>query len=228
MNPNVILGITGGSGAVYAVRLVNVLLASGCDVHLTISRAGVDVLRQELGIAFDVDRFQPGIMTLEGTELGAEASQRSVWKDTPGGQPSERIVRPKGREPGNVHYHRYDDYMAPIASGTFRNAGMVICPCSGATVSAVAHGSSQHLIHRAADVQLKEQRKLIIVPREAPMSTIQLRNMCLCSEAGAIVLPASPGWYLGVRSVMDLVDFIVSRICDQLGVDNNLIERWGE
>ena len=228
MNPNVILGITGGSGAVYAVRLMHVLLASGCDVHLTISRSGVDVLQQELGLAVDLDRFQSGMLTLEATSFAAEENRRSLWEDQAAGCPSRRIVRPKGRETGTVHYHRYDDYMAPIASGTFHNAGMVICPCSGATVSAVAHGASQHLIHRAADVQLKEQRKLVIVPREAPMSTIQLRNMCLCSEAGAIVLPASPGWYHGVQSVMDLVDFIVSRICDQLGVENNLINRWGE
>ncbi len=228
MNPNVILGITGGSGAVYAVRLMHVLLASGCDVHLTISRSGVDVLQQELGLAVDLDHFQADILTLEATSFAAEDNRRGVWEDQAAGRPSGRIVRPQDRETGTVHYHRYDDYMAPIASGTFRNAGMVICPCSGATVSAVAHGASRHLIHRAADVQLKEQRKLVIVPRETPMSTIQLRNMCLCSEAGAIVLPASPGWYHGVQSVMDLVDFIVSRICDQLGVENNLINRWGE
>lgn len=192
MNSNVILGITGGSGAVYAVRLMDVLLASGYDVHLTISRSGADVLRQELGLAVDADHFQPEVMTLQGTPLATEDARRDAWKESPGGQASEHIVRPKGHEPGIVHYHRYDDYMAPIASGTFRNAGMVICPCSGATVSAVAHGSSRHLIHRAADVQLKERRKLILVPREAPMSTIQLRNMCLCSEAGAIVLPEAP------------------------------------
>lgn len=228
MNPNVILGITGGSGAVYTVRLMNVLLASGYEVHTTISRSGYEVLKQELGIDVDLDDFQPGLMTLAGTPFETEDRQRSVWEGKPGGAASQRVVRLEGRAAGSVHYYRYDDYMAPIASGTFRNAGMVICPCSGATVSAVAHASSQNLVHRAADVQLKEKRKLIVVPREAPMSTIQLRNMVLCAEAGAVVLPASPGWYHGVTSVMDLVDFVVSRICDQLGVDNHLINRWGE
>ncbi len=228
MNPNVILGITGGSGAVYTVRLLNVLLASGYEVHTSISRSGYEVLKQELGIDVDLENFQPEQLTLEGTPFEAEDRRRSVWEDRPGGSPSQRVVRPERRSAGSVHYYHYNDYMAPIASGTFRNEGMVICPCSGATVSAVAHASSQNLVHRAADVQLKEKRKLIVVPREAPMSSIQLRNMLLCAEAGAVVLPASPGWYHGVASIMDLVDFVVSRICDQLGVDNNLIHRWGE
>lgn len=118
--------------------------------------------------------------------------------------------------------------MAPIASGSFLTAGMVVCPCSGSTLGAIVHGTGENLIHRAAQVHLKERRKLIVVPRETPLSTIQLDNMARASQAGAVVLPAMPGFYHGVKSIRDLVDFVVARICDQLGVDNALIERWGE
>ena len=117
--------------------------------------------------------------------------------------------------------------MAPIASGSFLTKGMVVCPCSGSTMSAVVHGSSNNLVQRAADVHLKERRRLVLVPRETPLSTIQLRNMLRASEAGAVVLPAMPGWYHGVRSLSDLVDFVVSRILDQLDVENTLVKRWG-
>jgi 4-hydroxy-3-polyprenylbenzoate decarboxylase len=117
--------------------------------------------------------------------------------------------------------------MAPIASGSALSSGMVVCPCSGGTLSAVAHGASTNLIQRAADVHLKERRKLILVPRETPLSLIQLDNMKRVCEAGAIVLPASPGWYHGVRTVRDLVDFIVARILDHLEVAHHLSRRWG-
>jgi 4-hydroxy-3-polyprenylbenzoate decarboxylase len=130
-------------------------------------------------------------------------------------------------EPGKIIYHHYQDMMAPIASGSFPTHGMVICPCSGSTLGAVVHGLGDNLIHRAAQVHLKERRKLIVVPRETPLSTIQLDNMKRISEAGAIVLPAMPGFYHGVKSVRDLVDFVVARICDQLEVANALIHRWG-
>jgi len=104
---------------------------------------------------------------------------------------------------------------------------MVICPCSGGTLGAVVHGTSDNLIHRAADVHLKEHRKLILVPRETPLSLVQLDNLKRAAEAGAIVLPAMPGFYHGVQSIRDLVDFVVGRICDQLGIVNSLIRRWG-
>jgi 4-hydroxy-3-polyprenylbenzoate decarboxylase len=136
--------------------------------------------------------------------------------------------RQDGNEKGAVHYHHYRDLMASIASGSSRGAGMVICPCSGGTLSAVAHGTSENLIHRAADVHLKEQRKLILVPRETPLSLVQLDNMRRCVEAGAMVLPAMPGFYHGVRSLADVVDFVVARILDQLGVEHSLMRRWGE
>ena len=105
---------------------------------------------------------------------------------------------------------------------------MVVCPCSGGTLSAIAHGASGNLIHRAADVHLKERRRLILVPRETPLSLVQLDNMRRCAEAGAVVLPAMPGFYHGVHTIRDLVDFVVARICDQLDIEQSLIGRWGE
>jgi 4-hydroxy-3-polyprenylbenzoate decarboxylase len=126
-----------------------------------------------------------------------------------------------------LHYHRHDDFFAPIASGSHLTAGMVICPCSGSTLSAVAHGSGNNLIHRAADVHLKEHRRLIVVPRETPLSLVQIDNMKRVCELGGVVLPAMPGWYHGVESLDDLVDFVVARILDQLGVEHSLMQRWG-
>ena len=125
-------------------------------------------------------------------------------------------------------YHHHRDLMAPIASGSFLTDGMVICPCSGGTLSAVVHGASTGLIHRAADVHLKERRKLILVPRETPLSLVQLDNMRRAAEVGAIVLPALPGFYHGPVSIDDLVDFVVARICDQLGIKHALMRRWGQ
>ena len=124
-------------------------------------------------------------------------------------------------------YHHYENYFAPIASGSFLTGGMVICPCSGATLSAVVHGASTNLIQRAADVQLKERRPLILVPRETPLSVVQLDNMRRAAEVGCVVLPAMPGWYHGVTRLEDLVDFVVARILDQLGVAHTLMKRWG-
>ena len=130
-------------------------------------------------------------------------------------------------ELGEVHYYHYRDQMAPAASGSFLTDGMVICPCSSGTLSAIVHGTSANLIHRAADVHMKEGRKLILVPREMPLSLPQLDNLKRAAEAGAIILPAMPGFYHGVKSIRDLVDFVVARICDQLGMPNTLIKRWG-
>ena len=129
---------------------------------------------------------------------------------------------------GTLIYHHHKNLMAPIASGSFLTAAMVICPCSGSTLSAVAHSMGENLIHRAAEVHLKERRKLVVVPRETPLSLPQLKNMQAIHEAGAVVLPAAPGFYHGAASVGDLVDFVVARVCDQLGVGNSLIRRWGE
>ena len=208
MNLPICIGITGASGAVYAMRLLEVLRASGRDVHLSISPSGRDVLRQELRIEIDLDHFDATTVPFR-SELTAEGS-----------------LRPQSGQ-GELHYYHYQDFMSPMASGSFLTAGMVVCPCSGTTLSAVAAGAAGNLIQRAAEVHLKERRKLILVPRETPLSLAHIDNMRRVSEAGAIVLPASPGWYHGVTSVNDLVDFVVARICDQLGVEHTLTKRWG-
>jgi 4-hydroxy-3-polyprenylbenzoate decarboxylase len=128
---------------------------------------------------------------------------------------------------GQVCYCHYRDMFSPIASGSFLTVGMVVCPCSGSSLAAMAGGIGSNLIHRAAEVHLKERRKLILVPRETPLSLVQIENMRRVSEAGAVVLPASPGFYQGAEAIADLVNFVVARICDQLGVENELIRRWG-
>jgi 4-hydroxy-3-polyprenylbenzoate decarboxylase len=129
---------------------------------------------------------------------------------------------------GQVRYHHYTDFRAGIASGSFLTAGMVICPCSMGTIAAIAHGLGQNLIHRAADVHLKERRRLVLVPRETPLHLVQLRNLTVCAEAGAVVLPAMPAFYTRPQSLGDAVDFIVGRVCDQIGVEHRLLRRWGE
>jgi 4-hydroxy-3-polyprenylbenzoate decarboxylase len=198
MKHPICLGITGASGAAYAVRLMEVLRVTGHSVHLSISPSGRDILREELGLAIDLDNFQ-----LEQLISGDDAR-------------------------GKVTYYHWQDYSAPMASGSSLTAGMVICPCSGGTLSAVAAGASGNLIQRAAEVHLKERRKLVLVPRETPLSLAHIENMRQVTLAGAVVLPASPGWYHGVRGVNDLVDFVVARICDQLGVEHTLTKRWGD
>jgi flavin prenyltransferase len=131
-------------------------------------------------------------------------------------------------EQGLLTIHHYQDYFTPIASGSFLTAGMVICPCSGSTLSGIAHAASQNLIQRAAEVHLKEHRKLIVVPRETPLSVLQLENMHRLAQAGAVVLPAAPGWYHGATRLSDLVDFVVCRILDQLDIANHAMQRWGD
>ena len=127
----------------------------------------------------------------------------------------------------DVTYHHYKDFMTPIASGSFKTRGMVICPCSGGTLSGIASAASRNLIQRAADVHLKERRPLILVPRETPLSLIQINNLKIACEAGATILPASPGFYQSTKTVQDLVDFVVNRIVDHVGVDVDLVKRWG-
>ncbi len=194
-----VLAITGASGAPYALRLLEILLRAGRTVRLSISPAGAEVLRTETGRNVDLAAFRLADLLPGAAEL-----------------------------PGVVHHDHYQNLYAPIASGSSLTAGMVICPCSGGTISAIAHGASQNLIHRAADVHLKERRKLILVPRETPLSIVQLDNYKRCAEAGAVVLPAMPGFYHGASRVEDLVDFVVARICDQLEVSHQLVKRWGE
>ena len=214
-----ILGITGASGAIYSVRLLEVLLRTGCEVHLSISESGRAVLKQELDIEVDLKKFDPLSLV---TPLHAEGLEGKLLQDV-----CRSLPEVLSNAAGRLHYHHSQDFMAPIASGSFLSGGMVICPCSGTTLSAIAHAAASNLIQRAAEVQLKERRKLIVVPRETPLSSLQLENMHRLSQAGVVVLPASPGWYHGVRSLADLVDFVVARICDQLEVEHKMIRRWG-
>ncbi len=195
--PPVVLAITGASGVVYGTRLLEILLRSNVDVHLTISDSGRVVIKHELGLDFDLQDF-------------------SLHQLIPGAE-----------ESASVTYHHYRDFMTPIASGSFVTRGMVVCPCSGGTMSGIATAASRNLIQRAADVHLKERRPLVLVPREAPLSLIQIDNMRTTCAAGATILPASPGFYHGTESVGDLVDFIVARILDHLDIEHQLIRRWG-
>lgn len=129
---------------------------------------------------------------------------------------------------GRVVYHHHADFSAGIASGSFLTGGMVVSPCSMSTLGAIAHGITTNLVTRAADVHLKERRKLILVPRETPLSLIHIENMATVTRAGAMVLPAMPGWYHRPQTLDDLIRFVVARVCDQLGVPNALMDRWGE
>jgi 4-hydroxy-3-polyprenylbenzoate decarboxylase len=180
---------------------LEVLIRAGRTIHLVLSPAAVQVIYQEIDRLVDLEHFRL-------TDLLGPVADKAAK--------------------GQVLYHDYRNFMAGIASGSFMTAGMVICPCSSGTAAAIAHGLSQNLIHRAADVHLKEKRKLVIVPREAPLSVVQLRNLTICAEVGAVVLPASPGFYTKPKSLEDAIDFIVGRICDQLGVEHDLFKRWGE
>lgn len=192
------VAITGASGVVYGQRLIEVLLNANVDVHLTISDSAKVVAKHEIGLDIDLKNFKIN----------------QLLPDYQGDR--------------DVTYHYYKDFMTPIASGSFKTRGMVICPCSGGTLSGIASAASRNLIQRAADVHLKERRPLILVPREAPLSLIQINNLKTACEAGATILPASPGFYQSTKTVQDLVDFVVNRIVDHVGVDVDLVKRWGE
>ena len=198
MSHPIIVGITGASGAIYAIRLLEALRDAGRDVHLSISPSGRDVIRHELNLDIDLNNFDAARLRLRKESANAA-----------------------------LHYFHHQDFMAPMASGSFLSDGMAICPCSGSTLSSVAAGSATNLIQRAAEVQLKERRKLVLVPREAPLSLAHIDNMRRVTEAGGVILPASPGFYHGEQSVDELVNFVVARICDQLGVEHSLTKRWG-
>jgi 4-hydroxy-3-polyprenylbenzoate decarboxylase len=191
--PPIVFGITGASGAPYAVRLLQALTAAHRPVSLIVSKYGMRLLATEAGIeSMDALRDTVGI--------DAWASYVEVFSN--------------------------DDRGAAPASGSAKTAGMVVCPCSMGTLSAIAAGASRSLIERAADVTLKEQRKLILVPRETPLSAIHLGNMLRLARARAVVMPAAPGFYHKPKVISDLVDFIVARILDQLGVEQSIVARW--
>jgi 4-hydroxy-3-polyprenylbenzoate decarboxylase len=198
---DLVLALTGASGAPYGARLLQVLLQTERTIHLVLSPSAVQVIERELDRRVRLDRFV--LADLLGERVGEVEERR-------------------------VRYHHFMDFQAGIASGSFLTGGMIVCPCSMGTAAAIAHGLSQNLIHRAADVHLKERRPLILVPRETPMHAIQLRNLTACAEAGAVILPAMPAFYTRPQTLQDAVDFIVGRICDQLGIAHQLLPRWSE
>lgn len=196
----VTLALSGASGMAYGLRLLECLLAADVRVYLLVSQAAQIVAKQELGVTLPARACDLEKQLSES--LDARDGQLSVF----------------GRE----------DWNAPVASGSNPADAMVVCPCSMGTLAAIAHGTSDNLIERAADVMLKEQRKLILVPREAPFSTLHLENMLALSRMNAVILPANPGFYHRPQSVEAIVDFIVARILDQLGIRHALMTRWGE
>ena len=193
------LAMTGASGAQYGLRLLECLLHSQQTVYLMLSKPAQVVISMETD--FKLPGRRAAIQRFLIDHYGCATTQLQVF----------------GQE----------EWTAPIASGSAAAQAMVVCPCTTGTLAAIAHGSSDNLLERAADVSLKEQRKLILVVRETPFSVIHLDNMLKLARAGAVILPANPGFYHRPSEVQDLVDFIVARIMDQLDVDNTLVPRWG-
>ena len=194
----VAIAITGASGALYAVRTLAALLSQSVHVELVVSDYGKRLLHDELGEIATLENLRPWLVGKYGREI----------------------------EAGTINVHSNRDLGATIASGSHGCAGMAIVPCSMKTLAGVAHGLSRNLIERAADVMLKERRPLIIVPRETPMSLPQLKNMVLCAEAGAMILPAMPAFYQLPKTLDDLADFMAGKILSALGFEHDLYPAW--
>ncbi|MDF5712340.1 MAG: UbiX family flavin prenyltransferase [Rhizonema sp. NSF051] len=194
-----ILGISGASGLIYAVRALKFLLEANYGIELVASKSTYMVWQSEQNIRMPVEPIQ----------------QEQFWRQQAG---VEGV--------GKLRCHPWGDVGANIASGSFRTLGMIVLPCSMSTVAKLAAGLSSDLLERAADVQLKEGRKLVIVPRETPFSLIHLRNLTTLAEAGARVVPAIPAWYHKPQTIEDIVDFVVARVLDQLEIDCIPIQRW--
>lgn len=204
MNPTsqrspLIIGVSGASGLIYAVRALKFLLEADQTIELVASKSTYMVWQAEQGIRMPVEPEQ----------------QEHFWRQQAG-----------VNQGGKLRCHPWGDVGATIASGSFRTAGMVVIPCSMSTVAKLAAGLSSDLLERAADVQLKEGRKLVVVPRETPFSLIHLRNLTTLAEAGARIVPAIPAWYHNPQTVEDLVDFVVARVLDQVDVDCVPLKRW--
>ena len=200
MSKTVCLALTGASGMPYGLRLLECLLAAGCRVQLLYSQAAQIVARQE--------------MDFELPSRPADARTALLARFT--------LDRPE-----NLLVYGREEWFAPVASGSNPPDAMIVCPCSMGTLAGIAQGLSDNLIERAADVVLKEGRKLVLVPRETPFSAIHLENMLRLNRAGAVILPPSPGFYHHPKSVQDIVDFVVARVLDQVGVSHTLMARWG-
>ncbi|MEI7024552.1 UbiX family flavin prenyltransferase [Paenibacillus sp. y28] len=193
--PRWIVGITGASGAIYGITLVEELLKRGVYVHLLVTEAGWRVLKEEL--------------------------------DWPASKRSEALSARFGEHGELLTVHPIQDIGASIASGSFRVTGMVIVPCSMGTLSGIAHGASDNLLKRAADVMLKEGRKLLIVPRETPLHAVHLENMLKLARMGVKIIPAMPAFYQRPETLQDIVHFLVGKLLDNMDLDHQLFPRWG-
>lgn len=199
-NKTVTLALTGASGMAYGIRLLEILLAQGVRVYLLYSKVAQVVAQQELKLALPSRAKE--VEAFFGRHFNVAEGQLRVF----------------GRE----------EWFAPVASGSNPADSMVICPCTMGTLAAIAAGMNQKLIERAADVMLKENRKLILVPREMPFSAIHLENMLKLARSGAVILPANPGFYHHPENLQDIIDFVVARILDHLNIAHTLLPRWGE
>jgi len=193
------VAISGASGAPYALRLLQALIKSGHSIYLSISGDGLSILNDETGLM------------LKGSETDIQNA----------------LEKHLGAKEGQIAYFDEDNMYAPIASGSAKVDAMVVVPCSMKALASIAHGFASNLIERAADVMLKEKRKLIIVPRETPLSAIHLRNMLTLAEAGCHIIPAMPAFYHHPQKISDMVDFVTGRVLDSMGVENDLSPRWG-
>ncbi len=193
------VAITGASGAPYALRLLEVLIKGGHNIYLCVSGDGLSILNEETGLL------------LKGSETDI---QHSLEKHLGAGE-------------GRLRYFDEDSMYAPIASGSTRVDAMVVIPCSMKSLASIANGYASNLIERAADVMLKEKRRLILVPRETPLNAIHLKNMLTLAKVGCYIIPAMPAFYHHPEKVQDMVDFIVGRVLDNLGLENDLAPRWG-
>lgn len=202
INPDkqtIALAMTGASGAPYGLRLLQLLLQTGQQVYLMISQPGQLVINME-------------------TELKIGPKPQEI---------ARQLAELYNADQGQLQVFGKDQWTAPVASGTGAPDAMVVCPCTMGTLGSIANGLSSNLIERAADVVIKEQRKLLIVPRETPFSVIHLQNMLTLAQAGAVILPPNPGFYNKPQSIDDLVDFVVARILDHLHIQHNLVPEWG-
>ena len=193
------LAITGASGAQYGFRLLQVLLEQGCEIHLLISAAARQVCALEMSI--DLPNEDKAILDYVAKRFQCDTTR--------------------------LHLYSEKQWVAPVASGSNAPEAMIVCPCSSGTLSAIATGASDNLIERAADVMLKEQKKLILVHREMPLSVIHLEHQLTLGRLGVVIMPASPGFYNQPDSISGLIDFVVARILDHLGIEYQLMQRWG-
>ena len=207
-----VVAISGASGAVYGFRLAQVLTQKGYPIYLIVTPAARTVAKHELGLEF-------------GDTSASELRTRSLTGPGPVQMPKS-LVNYFGKGSRHISWLDPFDLSAPVSSGSHKTRGMVVIPCSMGALSGIAHGSSRDLVERASDVTLKEKRKLILVPREAPLSPIHLENLLTLGRLGVHILPAAPAFYQKPKTVSDLVDFIVGRVLDLLDIEHALFRRW--